>query len=640
MRRSLAILFALAVACTPPTTAPSASPSASASASTTLTPVGSGTATLPDMTQALLNKPLPVADVFALTRAMRGRDGQPAKEFTPVRTTPPVEDVGTSKPFWTYDFAAKKNLRITATLRVMTEHAKWWVQDDITVDLTQLRQNATFFESNIYPTNRRLYGSEWSPGVDGDPRIDIMMARIPGAAAGYFSSTDELPLWVNEFSAEREMVYVNSQAARAGSAYLNSVVAHEFCHMIQFGHHKRSSVWFNEGQAQLCEQANGFGQPHAQTFLQLPDTQLNDWPELEQSQPHYGEAHLFLDFLRQQAGGDALINAFIDKGIDTPADMDAVLKERGQKSLDELYADFVAANAFLGTPSVDKASTYPSGAVARVAATATDQDRVSLGGKLASTVHSYAARYVELPRALATVKFSGTLRSKVVPTDPHSGTAMWWSDRADGLDSRLTRTVDMSKATSTKLTFWTWYEVETDYDYGYVAVSADGGTRWTTLPASATTKEDPNGQNLGNGFTGTSGGAKPMWIKQEVDLSAYAGKQILLRFEYVTDGALSLHGFAVDDIELPGVFSDDAEKDSDWQAEGFVRSTNYVAQKFIVQLLRFTAAGATFERKVVDGTTQLDIDTSGDRKPPLLAVTAIAVRTTQPAAFEVSVERR
>src|SRR5439155_3396646 len=189
MRRSLAILFALAVACTPPTTAPSASPSASASASTTLTPVGSGTATLPDMTQALLNKPLPVADVFALTRAMRGRDGQPAKEFTPVRTTPPVEDVGTSKPFWTYDFAAKKNLRITATLRVMTEHAKWWVQDDITVDLTQLRQNATFFESNIYPTNRKLYGSEWSPGVDGDPRIDIMMARIPGAAAGYFSST-------------------------------------------------------------------------------------------------------------------------------------------------------------------------------------------------------------------------------------------------------------------------------------------------------------------------------------------------------------------------------------------------------------------------------------------------------------------
>jgi len=266
---------------------------------------------------------------------------------------------------------------------------------------------------------------------------------------------------------------------------------------------------------------------------------------------------------------------------------------------------------------------------------------VTLGGKLASTVHSYAARYVELPRALATVKFTGTTRSRLVPTDPHSGTGVWWSDRADGLDSRLTRTVDMSKATSPKLSFWTWYEVEKDYDYGYVAVSTDGGAHWATLPTAATTKEDPNGQNLGNGFTGTSGGDKPAWIRQEADLSAYAGKQILLRFEYVTDGALSLHGFLVDDIDLPGVFSDDAEKDSDWQPEGFVRSTNYVAQKYIVQVLRFTDRGATFERRLVDGgTLQLDYDASNDRRPPLLAVTGIAVRTTQPAAFEVSVERR
>jgi hypothetical protein len=644
-RRLLVLLAGLAIVigCTPPDV--TGTPSPTASGATTGTgrplPTGSVAAALPDMSQVLLTKPLPVADVFQLTRRMRGRDGQPAKELQPVRMTPPVEDIGTSKAFWTYDFAAKKNLRITATLRIMTEHAKWWVQDDITVDVTALRQNATFFETNTYPNDRRLYGSEWSPGIDGDPRINIMFVRIPGAAAGYFSSSDELPLWVNEFSAEREILYVNSLAARAGAPYLNSIVAHEFCHMIEYGRGKRSSVWFNEGHAQLCEQANGFAPAHEQSFLQLPDTQLNDWSELEQSPPHYGEAQLFLDFLRQQAGGDALINAFIDRGIDTPADMDAVLRARGQKGLDDLYADFVAANAFIGSQSADPATSYPNGVAAKNPATATAQDRVTTGGKLASTVHQYAARYVELPRGNITVKLTAGLRTKVLPTDPHSAAALWWSDRADGLDSRLTRAVDMTKATKPTLSFWTWYEIERDYDYAYVAVSTDGGQHWATLPAAATTKDDPNGANLGNGFTGNSGGDKPGWIRQEVDLTAYAGKQIQLRFEYVTDGALSLHGFAVDDIEIPGVFTDDAEADNGWQAEGFVRSTNLVAQRFVVQVLRFTDRGATAERRFVDnGTLQLDVDTSNDRKAPLLAVTGLAVRTTQTAPFEVSVEAK
>ena len=636
----LAVAVLVATACQPPSTTPSPSPDVSgAAASASPLPTGSRAAALPDMSAALLSKPLPLSDVFELTRSVRGRDGTPKKEFEPVRTTAPSEDVGTSKPFWTYDFAAKKNLRITATLRIMTEHAKWWVQDDINVDLTALRSNANFFETNIYPTNKAAFGSEWAPGVDGDPRINVMIARIPGSAAGYFSSTDELPLWVNEFSAEREMIYLNSLSSRST---WNSIIAHEYCHMIQYGHNKRSSVWFNEGQAQLCEEINGFGLPHAPTFLLLPDTQLNDWPDIDQSQAYYGHAQLFLEFLRQHAGGDALINAFMDHGIDTPADLDEVLKARSQKPLEQLYADFVAANAFIGQTSADPTTSYPKGlGSVRNPARPTDQDRVTAGGRLASSVHNYAARYIELPRAPMSVKFSAGVRTRLLATDPHSGASMWWSDRADGMDSRLTRTVDLARATRPVLSFWTWYDIERDYDYAYVAVSTDNGQRWTTLQAPATTKDDPNGANLGNGYTGPSGGDKPTWIRQEIDLSAYAGKQIQLRFEYVTDGALSLHGFAVDDIEIPGVLNDNAEADNGWQADGFVRSTNLVAQRYVVQLLRFTDAGATVERKIVDdGTLQLDVDTSNDRRPPILAVTGFAVRTTQALPFEVAVDRK
>ncbi|HEV8669827.1 MAG TPA: hypothetical protein VGS01_03725 [Candidatus Limnocylindria bacterium] len=630
-------------ACVPLQTAPNSSPSPGASAAASATAAG-GASSGPlaaDMSAALLAKPLPEANIFDLTRRMRGRDGQPAAQFLPVRATPLVEDIGAQVPFWTYDFAAKKPVRITATLRVIGDHAKWWVQNDVQVDLEQLRASASSFDTRVYPTDRKLYGEEWSPGVDADPRINILLARIPGAAAGYFSSSDELPLWVNEFSAEREMVYINSAAARPGTSYLTSVVAHEFCHMIQYGKRKRSSVWFNEGQAQLCEQANGFPVSHAQTFLQLPDTQLNDWPELEQSQAHYGLAYLFLEYARQQAGGDDLINAFMAKGIDTPADLDLVLRARGQRGIEELFADFTAANAFIGA-SAEARYSYPSGLPFRTPAGAADQDRVTLGSTLGSSTHEYAARYVELPRAAMKLHFDGARQTKLLPTDAHSGKAMWWSDRADGLDSTLTRTVDLRSATRPVLSYWTWYEIEKDYDYAYLAVSTDGGAHWTTLAAPATTKDDPNGNNLGNGYTDMSGGGRsPAWIQQEVDLSPYAGKEIQLRFEYVTDGALSLHGLAVDDIAIPGVLNDDAESDNGWTADGFIRSTNVVAQRFVVQLLRFTASGTTVDRRSVDaGTLDLEVDTSSDRRAPLLAVTGFAVRATEPVPFSVSAERR
>jgi len=646
MPRGLALVLVAALvlgACIPQPTTPEPSPSSGAS--TIPTAPASATATVApvtsDMSATLLAKPLPEGDIFDLTRRMRGRDGQPAAEFLPARATPPVEGVGTELPFWTYDFAAKKPTKITATLRIITDHAKWWVQSDVQFDLEQLRVSATTFDTRVYPTTRRLYGEEWTPGIDSDPRINILLARIPGAAAGYFNSSDELPLWVNEFSSEREMVYINSLAARPGTSYFSSVVAHELCHMIQYGKRKRSQVWFNEGQAQLCELANGFPVSHAQTFLQLPDTQLNDWPDLEQSQAHYGLAYLFLEFARQQAGGDDLINAFMARGIDTPADFDAVLRARGQRGMEELFLDFVAANAFIGS-SAEARYSYPGGLAARTPAGATDQDRVTLGNTLSATTHEYAARYVEVPRAVMKIRFQGARETKLLPTDPHSGKAMWWSDRADGLDSTLTRTVDLRGATAPKLSFWTWFEIEKDYDYAYVAVSTDGGARWTTLAAPATTRDDPNGSNLGNGYTDNSGGGRtPAWIQQEVDLTPYAGKEIQLRFEYVTDGALNLHGMAIDDIAITGLLSDDAESDNGWKAEGFVRSTNIVAQRFAVQLLRFTASGTSVERRTVDaGTLDLDVDTSADRRPPLLAVTGFAVRTTQLVPFSVSVERR
>ena len=87
---------------------------------------------------------------------------------------------------------------------------------------------------------------------------------------------------------------------------------------------------------------------------------------------------------------------------------------------------------------------------------------------------------------------------------------------------------------------------------------------------------------------GISGGGKtPKWVQEKVDLSPYAGKQILLRFEYVTDDAVNGPGFMVDDISIPEIgYSDGGEKGKEgWEAAGWVLTDNQLNQRWLVQLL-------------------------------------------------------
>lgn len=639
LRRAALALVLFVTACVPPST-PAPTPSTSASGG-----LGAPSPSAPpgaDMTAALLAKPLPVADIFDLVRRLRGRDGSPAGLFEPVRTTPPEETVGTARDFWVYDFESKRNVKVSAALRQLTDSAKWWVQNEVAVDASALARSAQTFQDKIYPTDRRLFGEEWSPGIDGDPRINILIARLPGAAAGYFSSTDELPQWINQFSAEREMIYVNSLAARLGTDNFHSVLAHELCHMIQFNKRKRSAIWFDEGQAQLCERANGFSLGFERLFLQQPDTQLDAWTDLNEGvAPHYGVAYLFLEYLRARTGGSyGFINTLMAQGVDTVADVDRALRAASLPPFEEVLADFVAANAFIGA-GPDPTFAYPPDVPLRDGAKPTSQDRVAVGASVQAAAHPEAARYVELPRsATYRVSFTAPATARIVPTDAHSGSSFWWSDRADAMDSTLTRGLDLSGVKSATLTFWAWYDLEKDFDYAYAEVSVDGGRRWTTLQTSATTATDPNGNNVGNGFTGISGGGREAtWIQQRADLTSYAGKCVLLRFEQVTDPALNMYGFAVDDIEVPEIgYRDDAEADNGWDAKGFIRSTNTVAVRYVVQVLHF-GARPTLERFVAQGgRLEIDVDATNDRGvAPILAVTPLAARVTDAVTFDVQV---
>ena len=67
------------------------------------------------------------------------------------------------------------------------------------------------------------------------------------------------------------------------------------------------------------------------------------------------------------------------------------------------------------------------------------------------------------------------LPDKTVVTDyntPHSGAFEWWGGSADNLSTTLTRTVDLTAATtSATMSAWAKYDIEAGYDYLYGEVS-------------------------------------------------------------------------------------------------------------------------------------------------------------------------
>ncbi len=94
------------------------------------------------------------------------------------------------------------------------------------------------------------------------------------------------------------------------------------------------------------------------------------------------------------------------------------------------------------------------------------------------------------------------------------------------------------------LTFRTWYDIETDWDYAYVEASNDGGATWYPLDGNLSTSTNPNNHNEGHGITGSSSG----WVLAKYYIDDYIGQEITIRFRYWTDHNTTNEGFYVDEI--------------------------------------------------------------------------------------------
>jgi hypothetical protein len=181
------------------------------------------------------------------------------------------------------------------------------------------------------------------------------------------------------------------------------------------------------------------------------------------------------------------------------------------------------------------------------------------------------------------------VRWRVDRDPPQHRNAALHSGSGPNFDRTIVKRVFVRKG-NPRLTFDTKWNTERSWDFGFVQVSTDGGRTYRSLRNQDTTRvHDPDTIQLVkanlSGFTGNSKG----WRTESFNLSAYAGRSILLSFRYVTDRGVDLPGWWIDNVKVGRRSISQGRSVGEW------RSATQVRQKpvsgFTVQLVAYDDAG-------------------------------------------------
>lgn len=621
----------------------------------------------PDSTEAVVSQPLPTAtpelegadltlhilqqeaipenDLSDLVERLGGKPDIPVTDPDP---DAPYE-VGDAQSFWVTNVDTNQNFEINATLQYGDDVLYIWIENSVAFNKADVAVLGGVFSQQIYPTNRAFFGSEWTPGIDEDPHIYFLFTGGVGSGLlGYFSSADEVPREAHPYSNAHEMFILNADNLSLAGMGIRSTLAHEFQHMIHWNVDRNEDTWLNEGFSMLAELLNAYSPgAHDSAYIRNPDIQLTSWGEPGESNiPHYGAAFLYTAYLLDRFG-EAATQAIVANPLNGLESIDQVLQDLAivdpqtgeTPTSEDIFADWAVAN-LLGDATVGDGryayGVYPTAPLAAPNPTLTSCPSGALDGK----VRQYGVDYLGLRCAGDwTLKFTGQTEVGILPSEAYSGRYFFWSNMGDESDMSLEREFDLTGVTGpVEMSFQAWYDLETDYDYVFVSAATDGKT-WQILSTSSCTSEDPSGNSFGCGLNGASNG----WQLETVDLSAYAGQVVTVRFDYVTDAAVNGIGLAVDDVRIAaiGYASDFEQDDGGWQAEGFVRIENVLPQTYRLSLVTYGDAITVTPLELdPDNTLSAEISLTGDVYQAVLVISGTTPFTRQSAAYQVELVPR
>jgi hypothetical protein len=587
---------------------------------------------------------VPVNDPVELARRLGGVTDIPAA----IPDTQAPYRLGERKTFNAMNQDTTQRFKVETVLRAVNDAAYFWIEDGVPYDQGDLDRLMDAFANQIVPTNREFFGSEWTPGIDLDPRLHIVYARNLGSIAGVFSASDSYPPQVREDSNAHDMFFISADTTLLDQSFTYGVLAHEFQHMIHWYRDRNEESWVNEGFSELAAFLNGHDIGGFDYVFSLdPDIQLTDWPvDHDATIPHYGAAFLYLAYYLDRFGEEATkaLVSHPENGMDG---VDVVLGEisatdplTGQPvSADDLFADWVLTNYLHDGRIGDGRYQYRNySAAPEVVETETVSD--CSGDWQNRLVHQYAADYIRLDcGGDFTLTFEGAAEVGVIPQSARSGEYAFWSNKGDESDMTLTREFDFSGVTGPiTFSYSTWYDLEKDYDYAYLLASEDG-QNWQILATPECVTSDPSGNSFGCAYNGASGS----YIQHQIDLSNFAGRKVWLRFEMITDEAVAGEGMLIDDVAVPeiGYFSDFEADDGGWTAAGFVRIQNRLPQSYRLALITTSGRQTHIQKLALDEnhSLRLPVRLENSNDEVILVVSGMTRYTHQQAPYRFSAAR-
>ena len=602
-----------------------------------------------------LHAPVPRADPLALALDLHPE----LRAKAAAGVTGRAYAAGEIESFWVGTPLLGGSRQLEARLIRVSDISYAWVETGIDGWDAYLVDLVARFDEEIYKPAQWLFGFENSEGFDQDPRIHLLFASHLGKVLGYFNGSTAVSQMALPQSNEKDLLFLNLDYMGDEGQDLN-VLAHELQHLIHWFHDPGERGFLNEGLSELApilifaEMNNRLVHSIA-SYARDPSLQLNSWAFGEDiGLRHYGAGAAFALYLTETLGSQS-IPQIVREPLPGMGGLTQLLADRGcDFTVDDLYADFAVANLVQASQKL--------GAAARLGYVLLDQHlsspvsdsafephyRFQGQRRVTGTLPPYAVHYIDMAGATQekTLDLSFQGAAAVPFATPEFAPPLMWSGRTNGSTARLERSFDLT-ALDPGVEVWLememWWDLEEDWDYGYVAASRDG-LDWDLLESQVTGSADPNGVALGPGLTGqpSHGATEPALQRIAWDLRDYAGETLHLRFDYVTDGAVTSQGWQIGSVAIAAIgFQEDFRGELDgWRNEGWVQVLEHLPIAWLVQAVRLGDGGTellALERHVADpdGSLELTLPAPTDAEEVYLLVAQLAPLVATQARYEI-----
>ncbi|HUF40243.1 MAG TPA: hypothetical protein VMN57_17100 [Anaerolineales bacterium] len=573
--------------------------------------------------------------------------------------TGPVDPIplNSTRTFWISNTDVDQLNEVEFKLLGISENAYFWFDTDRTPAAAQVQDAVDGFEA-IVEDIRAIFGTEHPLGIDGDSRVFILhpaatkVCQVTEANAhqcglgGYFWGVNQYPTEMIWFSNHHEGLIMNYDAYVLGGTNYLDTLTHEYRHLVEFWYRDSAATWEAEGQAVMAEDLLGFRSANiafANTYMSDPDVQLDTWVSgTARSIFHYGYGYVFSRYLYDRLGED-FFKAWVVYPEGGFEGLDALLAEQAiELTAQQLWLDFLAALVLFGEEGVSEIYTFDGEFAAGlnpVGMTTIPAPPREVEGE----VRQFGADiYRIFGDGDVTVTFTGSTLNPLLGRVPASGEWFWYGGRVSSGMRTLTLEADLTGVETATLQYSTYYKFSRAFGFGYVVISTDGGMTWTGLETEnmkgLETQDDPYDFALTERFytaNPTGGG----WVDETIDLSAYTGQVVLVRWE--SDSGDRDTGFAIDNVAIPEIgFFDDVETEmAGWSTDGWIRANAYIPQTYHLVLITFEGGVpvVTTIELAEDNTATFDVTglVSGNA---YLVVAATAPQSLQPTAYRIETE--